>query len=65
MALNDQLGRHGLAAIIAGEDDRYLCENCEYSFTMCPTKSGSITKAGSQKTYHLRAVKLVRVRLQE
>lgn len=65
MTLNDQLVGYGMDAVIAGEDDRYLCENCEYSFTMCPTKSGSVTKAGARKVYHLRGVKLVRVRLQE
>lgn len=63
--LNEKLTTHGLAVIHTGEDDRYLCENFEYSFSMCPSKKSQIRPVGFDKVYHLRGVKLLRVRLQE
>ncbi|MGN0057009.1 MAG: FimB/Mfa2 family fimbrial subunit [Phocaeicola plebeius] len=63
-SLNALLTAHNMTIIHAKEDDRYLCENCTYSFTMCPTKNYSNTKVGSQKTYCLRGLKWVSVRLE-
>lgn len=63
-SLNNVLTEHNMTIIHAEEDDRYLCENCQYSFTMCPTKKYSNTKVGSQKIYCLRGVKWVSVRLE-
>lgn len=42
-------------------DARFLCDDGTYTYTMAAEKS-SITKAGTQKKYYLRAVKTLRLK---
>ena len=63
-SLNNVLTEHNMTIIHAEEDDRYLCENCQYSFTMCPTKKNIIKSVGTDRSYFLRGVKWVSVRLE-
>lgn len=63
---NDMFTIHGIATLSTGEDMesgnkvRYLCDDANYSFVWDDT---SVSKCGSKRTYHLRAVKRLRVKL--
>ena len=65
-ATNDMFTIHGIATLSTGEDVesgnkvRYLCDDANYSFIWDDT---SVSKCGSKRTYHLRAVKRIRVML--
>lgn len=65
-ATNELLATHGMATLSFGEDTengnkvRYLCDDANNSFSWDGT---SVTKCGSKRTYHLRAVKRIRVKL--
>lgn len=65
-ATNDMFTIHGIATLSTGEDVesgnkvRYLCDDANYSFIWDDT---SVSKCGSKRTYHLRAVKRIRVKL--
>ena len=65
-ATNDIFTTHGIATLSTGEDVesgnkvRYLCDDANYSFIWDDT---SVSKCGSKRTYHLRAVKRFRVKL--
>ena len=64
---NDMFATHGIATLSTGEDMengnnvRYLCDDANYSFVWDDT---SVSKCGSKRTYHLRAVKRLRVKLE-
>ena len=64
---NEMFTTHGIATLSTGEDVesgnkvRYLCDDANYSFIWDDT---SVSKCGSKRTYHLRAVKRLRVKLQ-
>lgn len=65
-ATNEMLDTHGIATLTTGEDIesgnkvRYLCDDASYSYIWDDT---SISKCGSKRSYHLRAVKRIRVKL--
>ena len=68
--LNTILKQNGGDTIGDGDDNflpstnyRYLCENGIYSFVV--GKSGTVSSAGSSRTYCLRLVKTIKVRLAE
>lgn len=61
--LNDLLQANGLAIFCCneeGEGDRYLCNNCLSSFAFW---SSSISPVGSKRSYFLRPVKTVRLKV--
>ena len=68
--LNTILKQNGGDTMGDGDDNflpstnyRYLCENGIYSFVV--GKSGTVSSAGSSRTYCLRLVKTIKVRLAE
>ena len=63
---SQKLNTYGIPTLSIGEDMesgskiRYLCDDANYSFNWDDI---SISKCGSKRTYHLRAVKRIRVKI--
>lgn len=59
--LNNQLRKHEQDPFYSNNKERYLCENCDYTFNL----SGKLTvrAAGTKTEYYMRAIKDVRFKL--
>lgn len=56
---NSFLQQNDMAPLSVGDDIRYLCDDAAFSFKW--DSGGSVSKAGSKRTYHLRLVRRVRI----
>lgn len=58
--LNDQLEKYGMQVFSGDDSKRYLCENCQKTFSLFNNR---ILNAGKTVEYYVRPVKTIRFRL--